>query len=210
MKNRSAARPVIARIGGELSYSGLATRALFGSSGNVMPFDTFDECLQNVHDTKADIAVVPVHNTVNKLIRGSDKVTPVTEIADRLGLQNVHTLMFVIDHVLASYGDLGEITIVYSKSEPLAQCSRFLRRHRMRSMSQLPGSSIITDTEAAIKHVRDYKIAYIAAICSREAADHYGVPIVRGDIADVKDNKTEFHVYARPNDTRDFAAHIRT
>ena len=210
LKKRSAAHPVIARIGGEWSYSGLATRDMFGSSAHVTPFSTFDECLQKVHDAKADIAVVPVRNPANKLICGSDKVTPVIEIANRLGLKNVYTLPFTVDHVLASYGDLGEITNVYSKSEPLVQCSRFIKRHGMLPLSHLPDSSVVSDTESALKHVHQYKISYMAAICSREAADHYGVPVVCDGIADAKVNQTEFYVYARHDDMRNFAAHIRT
>ena len=207
MKMRSS-QITIARIGGELSYSGLATRELFGATARVLQLDTFDECLQKVRDTKADVAVVPIHNTINKLICGNDNVTPVIEIADSLGLKNIHKLVFKVDHILASYGKLEGIRVAYSKSEPLGQCSKFLKRHGITPTSSISRSLIITDTATAAKYVSRHQFPYTAAICNKEAAEHYGIPIVRGDIANVKDNKTEFHVYQRRDDPRDISINV--
>ncbi len=209
MKNRSPVQIVIARIGQKMSYSDLATRKMFGDSGHVLTFPTFDKCLQTVHRARADVAVVPVRNTVNGLICGSDKATPVIEIAKRLNLQNIHTLAFTVAHVLASYGKLDDIHGVYSKSEPLDQCSRFLESHKMLRMPLLPGSIKITDTAAAAEYVSKHRLPFSAVICNREAAEHYGIPIVRRNIANVKKNQTEFHVYQRRDDTRDFTTYIR-
>ena len=116
--------------------------------------------------------------------------------------------MLNVDHVLASYGQIDEILLAYSKSEPIGQCSKFLECHKIRALTFIAGT-LITDTASAAKYVSERHIPYIAAICSNEAAEHYGVPVVRRGIANQKVNQTEFHVYQRRDDGRDLSAHIR-
>jgi len=62
--------PKIVRLVGDFTYSGIATRRLFGGSADVRATDSLGACLVEVAARKADVAVVPVHNTVNGDIRG--------------------------------------------------------------------------------------------------------------------------------------------
>ncbi|RNJ73088.1 MAG: hypothetical protein EB832_02570 [Thaumarchaeota archaeon S14] len=114
-----------------------------------------------------------------------------------MGLRIVATLEFPVDHVLASFGRLEEIKIVYSKDEAHVQCTGVLDSHGLKRSTFVPASRAPLSTAGAARYVADRRVRSIAAICSEEAAAHYGVPVVRRGIADSPDNRTTFHAYAR-------------
>ncbi|MDD9843542.1 MAG: hypothetical protein OXU85_06620 [Thaumarchaeota archaeon] len=192
--------PRIARLVGDFNYSDIATRRMFGDSADVLPMDSLDACLGEVPARRADIAVVPVHNTVNGEIRGAGGV-PLAEMAESMGLRVLATLELPVDHVLASFGNIGEIATVYSKDVALGQCSRIIEGHGWRQLSAVPGNIVPLSTASAARHVARKRARAIAAICSEEAAAHYCVPIVLRNIADSPDNATTFHAYVRADST---------
>ncbi|RNJ71365.1 MAG: hypothetical protein EB824_06905 [Thaumarchaeota archaeon S15] len=188
--------PRIVRFGDGFSYSDTATRRLFGDSASVDVLENFDRCLEAACADGSTVAVVPVHNTENGDITGTGGV-PLADMARSMGLRVLSTLELPVDHVLASFGSLEEIKIVYSKDVALGQCSKFIERYGMRSASIVPGKSVPLSTAGAAIYVAGKRVRVIAAICSEEAASHYGVPIVRRNITNSPDNRTTFHAYAR-------------
>jgi len=192
------ARPgfTVARFGDDFSYSDIATRRLFGRTAHVVALDGFGECLEAAAADGKTAAMVPVHNTVNKEIPCADSV-PVMDRARAMGLRVLATLELPVDHVLASFGSIEDITVVYSKGEALVQCSRIIERHGWMRRSVVPGGIVPLSTAGAARHVAGRRSLSIAAICSEDAAVHYGVPIVQRGIADSPDNTTTFHAYVR-------------
>jgi len=186
----------VARFGDDHSYSDIATRRLFGGSANVVVLEDFDGCLEAAAADGHTVAMVPVHNTANKRIVCADSV-PVMDRARSMGLRVLATLELPVDHVLASFGGMEDIAIVYSKDEALAQCSRIIERHGWRQLSAVPGIIVPFSTSGAARYVAGRRAPSFAAICSEDAAEHYGVPIVKRNIADSPDNKTTFHAYVR-------------
>jgi len=186
----------VARFGDDYSYSDIATRRLFGGSASVVVLKNFDACLEAAAADRDTVAMVPVHNTANKRILCADSV-PVTDRAESMGLRVLATLELPVDHVLASFGGFEEITTVYSKDEALTQCSRIIKDRGWKRLSTVPGSDATLSTSGAVSFVARKRSRPIAAICSGDAAEHYGVPIVKRNIADSPDNATTFHAYVR-------------
>jgi len=193
-------RPTIARFGDDYSYSDIATRRLFGDSANVVVLKDFDACLEAAAADRHTVAMVPVHNTANKKISCADGV-PVMDRAESMGLRVLAALELPVDHVLASFGSLGEIETVYSKYEAIVQCTKFLDRHGLKRSASVPDSHDPLSTSGAARYVAIRRVPHIAAICSGDAAEHYGVPIVQRGIADSPDNATTFHAYVRADST---------
>ncbi|MDD9813339.1 MAG: hypothetical protein OXU37_03595 [Thaumarchaeota archaeon] len=169
---------------------------MFGDLAVVEVLENFDRCLEAAAMSRLVIAMLPVHNTANREISCADGV-PVEERAEGMGLRVIATLELYVNHVLASFGRIGEIDTVYSKGEALVQCSKFLDRHGLRRSAAIPDSKAPLSTSGAARYVADRRVPYISAICSEEDAVHYGVPVVRRNIADSPDNRTKFHAYAR-------------
>jgi len=186
---------LIARIGGPESYSDKATRAIFGDAARILRCDTIRECLESLPDGKAACAVVPVHNAILGDIVMEGKT--VKNMAGELGLSVVKERKQRIFLVLASYGKLDEIDIVYSIQPALDQCKKFFDRHKNISMAATIGNKIITDTSAAAEHVKHSGVRYTGAICDADAAKHHGVPIVLPLVADKEKNFTTFYVYEK-------------
>jgi len=190
------AGPKIVRIGGDFSYSDIATRRMFGGSADAHVLQSLGACLEEVSARKADVAMVPVHNTENGDIRGAGGV-PLADMARSMGLRVLATLKLPVDHVPASFGSVEDIATVYSKDEALAQCSRIIERHGWRQLSAVPGSRVALSTSSAARHVAGKRSPSIAAICSEPAARFHGVPIVSRGIADSPGNAATFHAHVR-------------
>jgi len=169
---------------------------MFGGSVDVRAMDSLDACLGDVSARRADIAVVPVHNTENGDIRGAGGV-PLADMAGSMGLRALSTLELPVDHVLASFGRLEDIITVYSKDVALEQCSGIIERHGWAWLSVIPGNPVPLSTSAAARYVATKRVRFIAAICSEEAAAHHGVPVVQRNISNSPDNSTTFHAYVR-------------
>ena len=142
------------------------------------------------------MAVVPVHNTVIGNIKNSDKTITLIDLASSMGLRTIHKLDLRIEHKLASYGRFDQLRMAYSKYEVFEQCSIFLKKHNLEMLVSTPTDVEITDSATAAWYVSKADVPYAAAICSKEAAEYYGIPIVRGNIANFRKNHTKFHAYA--------------
>jgi prephenate dehydratase len=82
--------------------------------------------------------------------------------------------------------ELGEIEVVLSHPQPLAQCARFLRE-------SLPGAEVrsVSSTSEGVRAVAESEEAW-AALGSVAAAAAYGCVVVREDVADEEENVTRF------------------
>ncbi|MBP1637712.1 MAG: prephenate dehydratase [Bacteroidetes bacterium] len=88
---------------------------------------------------------------------------------------------------------LEDITEVHSHPIALMQCEDFLDSH---SSLQAVESE---DTAISAKHIADNKIQGRAAICSRLAAEQYGLEIIAEEIETNKRNFTRFLIVAKPD-----------
>ncbi|PPS42761.1 prephenate dehydratase [Chroococcidiopsis sp. TS-821] len=147
------------------------------------PYPSIAQTLKAVARGKADVAVVPVENS----IEGSVTVTLDTLWQlDQLQIQLA--LVLPITHALLSHApSLEAIDIVYSHPQALAQCQGWLEQF-------LPDVELISanSTTEALQHLKPESSA--GAISSLRAAQIYNVPVLARAINDYPDNCTRFWV----------------
>ncbi|NEO90843.1 MAG: prephenate dehydratase [Moorea sp. SIO3G5] len=154
-----------------------------GQQSLLCPYPSIAQTLQSVANQQADLAVVPVENS----IEGSVAMT-----LDRLWqldqLQIQQALVLPIRHCLMSRAStIAEIKTVYSHPQALAQCQRWLEQF-LPSVQLVPTNST---TEALQFLDKDHNAG---AIASERAAKLYTLPVLASNINDYPDNFTRFWV----------------
>jgi prephenate dehydratase len=157
-----------------------------GTEAILCPYPSISQSLHAVADGQAQLAVVPVENS----IEGS--VTMTLDTLWQLDtLQIQLALVLPIVHTLISCAtSLDNIKTVYSHPQALAQCQGWLQRF-------LPTAQIIANnstTEALQQLEQD---PTTAAIASSRAAQLYNLPILANGINDYPENFTRFLVISQ-------------
>ena len=187
-------RPLsIAYLGPAGTYTEAATLAyaehlteFLHSPYELTPQQTIARTLHSVNQGEADLAIVPVENS----IQGSVTVT-LDLLWQLTGLTVRHAIILPIEHALITHVTaLEQISSVYSHPQALAQCQNWLADH-------IPQAQIrSTDSTAdAIGTLSTDPTA--AAIASPRAARLYHCPILAHPINDYPDNCTRFWAISR-------------
>ena len=177
------------------AYQELAARALFPECEPVN-VPTWEEVFQSVRDGKADVGVVPVENTT------AGTVSAVYDLLLDYDLSINRSYIKKISHCLAAVpgAAMADIRSVCSHPHALPQCSAFISEHGFTAIE-------MANTAIAAQSVRDKGDPSLAAICSREAAERYGLTVLAEGINDMKHNETRFIAVSRtptclPEDNR--------
>lgn len=180
----------VAIQGIEGSYSYLAANIFFSHHNVELGFirkTRFEEVVHAVEKGEADYAMLPVENTTSGGIN---------EVYDALlhgSISIVGEEKYQVKHCLVCTEDtkLENITKVFAHHQAAAQCSKFL--------STLPNSNVeyFADTAMSAKKIKDDGDPNVAAISSYEAAQLFGLKILRENIANQPGNYTRFLVGAR-------------
>ncbi|MDY3618503.1 prephenate dehydratase [Agathobaculum sp.] len=184
------------------AYQELAARALFPK---VEPqhVPTWEQVFRAVRDGEADAGVVPVENTT------AGTVSEVYDLLLEYDLSINHSYIKKIRHCLAAVPGtaLTDIKRVCSHPHALPQCHTYIQEHRFEAFEA-------ANTAIAAKNVAAKGDKHLAAICSREAAERYGLHVLAEGINDLKHNETRFIAVSRtltcqPDDNRiEIAFHI--
>jgi prephenate dehydratase len=155
-----------------------------------VPLGTVHEVVLAVQEGRTERGVVPIESasegsvdaTLDALARDAPDVTIVGEV------------VLPVRHALIVHEDLppGDIKVVVSHPQALAQCAGFLRRELPEARA-VAWTSTAEAVRAAIAHVAERW----AAIGSPRAAALYGGRVVRDGIEDISDNVTRFVWLAR-------------
>lgn len=153
--------------------------------GEHMAFNTISEVFQAVADDEADCGVVPIENS----IEGSVGIT-LDLLTHDYDLKIKGEIILPISHNLLINPDaeLGDIELVYSHSQALSQCRKFIEDLNVEMRS-------VTSTSKAAEIIVGKKSS--AAISTRRAADINGLKIAARDIQDYKNNLTRFVIISR-------------
>jgi prephenate dehydratase len=157
-----------------------------GTEAILCPYPSISQSLQAVADGQAQLAVVPVENS----IEGS--VTMTLDTLWQLDtLQIQLALVLPIVHTLISCAtSLDNIKTVYSHPQALAQCQGWLQRF-------LPTVEIIANNSTTEALQRLEQDPTTAAIASSRAAQLYNLPILANAINDYPENFTRFLVISQ-------------
>jgi len=162
-----------------------------GREALLCPYPSIPQTLRSVAAREADLAVVPVENSIH----GSVAITldSLWEL-DQLKIQ--YALVLPIAHALLSRGSAFEkLKTVYSHPQALGQCQRWLEAF-LPEVQQMATNS----TTEALQYLDEDLTA--AAIASERAAKLYNLPILASEIADYPDNCTRFWVVGLQDDGR--------
>jgi len=175
----------IAFFGPEGSFTQAAALKQFGHAVTTVPLATIDEVFREVEAGGANYGVVPVENstegvvnhTLDRLVNSSLRICGEVQL-------RIH------QHLMGNAESLEQLTRVYSHSQSLAQCRKWLDAH-------LPGVerlSVSNNAEAARRAAQE---PGTAALAGETAAELYGLPILERNVEDQPDNTTRFLVLGR-------------
>ena len=166
----------------EGAYAHQAALEYFGDDVNCFHVERWRDAMEAIKEGSADYAVLPLENSTAGIV--SDNYDLLNEYSNYI----VGEKVVYIDHVLMGQTDAEEsdIKTVYSHPQALMQCSKFLDEHR--EWTQMS----VNNTAVAVKNVKDSGDKTKAAIGSKQAANYYGMKILREGICHGKSNSTRF------------------
>jgi prephenate dehydratase len=175
------------------AYANLAAREALPHV-EALPRPTFDAALEAVKTGEADLAIVPVENSVYGRIADTHLLVrhfgrPVKGHASA----GAHDLFIAGEHfhrvrhqLLGLKGArLDGVKDVFSQRPALGQCQKIIKELGLVEREW-------SDTAGSARHVAQLGDPHAAAIASRLAGELYGLEILRADIEDEKHNMTRF------------------
>jgi prephenate dehydratase len=165
--------------------SDLACRRVFPKA-QTLPCLDFDDAFEAVCAGKADLAMIPVENSVAGRVADVHHLLP----EGKLHIIGEH-YQPIEHHILAIKGaTLKDIKRVESHVQALAQCRKWLKRHNIKPV-------IHDDTAGAAEMVSQQGDKTVAAIASSLAGKIYGLKSLATNISDGPKNTTRFLILAR-------------
>ena len=134
----------------------------------------------------ADYGVLAIENSIHGI------VSPTLDLLAHSPLAIIAEIELSIHHCLLSNTELGQVSVVYSHEQALAQCREWLSAH-------LPGATLVPVTSTARGAQMASQEANAAAIAPALAANIYGLQIAASNIEDIAGNKTRFFVVGAPD-----------
>ncbi|SHJ25090.1 3-deoxy-D-manno-octulosonate cytidylyltransferase [Aureimonas altamirensis DSM 21988] len=155
-----------------------------------LPCDTFEEAFAAVTRGEADLAMIPIENTIAGRVADIHHLLPVS------GLRIVGEYFLPIRfQLMAKPGTRAEdIREVYSHIHALGQCRGILRRNGWRGI-------VAADTAGAARMVSQMPETHVAALAPKLAAELYGLEILAQNVEDAEHNTTRFVVLSRKGDS---------
>ncbi len=167
-------------LGTSGSYSHLTAAAAFPGS-EILPGETFEECLARLESGECGIALLPLDNTT------AGTVNDVYDLLTEKPYFIVRSIAVPIRHrlVVLPGSSVGMLRTVLSHPQALSQCSRFIRAA---GMARVPVGS----TAAAVQRLAELGDPTCCAIASAEACAVNGLAVLDDDINDSAHNQTRF------------------
>ncbi len=169
---------------GTFSEDALRQSGFAGDDFSPVLCDTVSDVVSAVIRGEADRALAPIENSIEGSVRptldGLAEAAAGTVIIGEYD-HEIRSGLIVRESVA-----LGDIEVVISHPQPLAQCARFLRE-------SLPGAEqrIADSTASAVQEVKASDRTW-AALAPIAAADAYGCEVLATDIEDEPGNTTRF------------------
>lgn len=174
----------------EGSYSYMAANKFFAHYDEDIEFisnESFEDVVKKVENGEADYALLPIENTT------SGGINEVYDLLLHTTLSIIGEEKYQVKHCLVSTADVpvNKIKKIYAHYQAAAQCSKFL--------AHIPNCSVeyFPDTAMSVRKIKEENNPEYAAIASEEAANLFGVNILREAIANQQGNFTRFLVVSR-------------
>jgi prephenate dehydratase len=167
------------------AYSNLACRAAYPDM-KALPCESFEDMFAAVTGGKADLAMVPIENSV------AGRVADIHHLMPESGLHIIAEHFQRVNHqLMAPKGaTLAGLKTVRSHVQALAQC-----RNTLRQMGLTPVTR--PDTAGSAAEIAEEGDKTVGAVASSLAAEIYGLDILKSDMEDAEHNTTRFVVMAK-------------
>ena len=176
----------VAYLGPEGTFTQQASLKHFGHSALVLPFSAIDEVFREVEAGAVNYGVVPVENSTEGVVNHTldNFMGSNLKICGEVELRIHHNLM------VSDVTNVNSITRIYSHSQSLAQCRKWLDAH----YPNAERVAVSSNAEAAKRLKGEWNAA---AIAGSMAADLYGLKIIAEKIEDQPDNSTRFLIIGK-------------
>ena len=166
------------------AYSDMACRAVFPEM-ETLPCASFEDMFQAVHDGDAELAMVPIENSV------AGRVADIYHLLPNAGLHIIGEHYQRVNHrLLAPKGaTLETLKTVHSHVHALSQCRKMFRELGLKPV-------VHADTAGSAKEVAELNDPTRGAIASELASEIYGLETLRKEVEDDDHNTTRFLVMA--------------
>ncbi len=151
-----------------------------------LPCATFEDAFKAVEGGMADLAMIPIENTLAGRVADIHHLLPRSE----LHIVGEYFLPIRFQLMVLPGVTLNEIQSVHSHIHALGQCRDIVRAHGWKPV-------IEGDTAGAARVVRDEQDRTKAALAPRLAAELYGLDILKENVEDAENNITRFVVLSR-------------
>jgi len=181
----------IAFQGAHGAYSDLSCRTVFPGLPT-LPCNSFEDAFEAVRSGEADLAMIPVDNTI------AGRVADVHHLMPGGDLFIIGEHFQPVHHALLGVkgSKLESLTTVHSHIHALPQCKKFIKAQGLKGV-------VHADTAGAAREIAEKNDPEHAAIASTLAAEIYGLEILKTDIQDRENNVTRFVVLSREPETPD-------
>jgi prephenate dehydratase len=165
--------------------SDTACRNMFPSM-EPLPCPTFEDAFNAVETGKADLAMIPIENTIAGRVADIHHLLPESKL-HIIGeyFLPIHFHLMVLPGVARD-----EIRTVHSHIHALGQCRKYIRRNGWKPM-------VAGDTAGAAKLVSEEKVRSMAALAPKLAAELYGLDVLEENVEDTDTNVTRFVVLTK-------------
>lgn len=165
--------------------SDAACRDMYASM-EPLPCATFEDAFNAVEAGKADLAMIPIENTIAGRVADIHHLLP----ESRLQIVGEYFLPIHFSLMVLPGVKMDEIRSVHSHVHALGQCRKYIRRNRWKPM-------IAGDTAGAARLVADEKERSWAALAPPLAAELYGLEVLADNVEDAENNVTRFVVLSK-------------
>ena len=165
--------------------SHLACREVFPAY-EAVPAATFDDCFAAVTKGEADLAMIPIENSI------AGRVADIHYLLPTSGLHIIgeHFLPIHFQLMVVKGARLKDIRTVHSHIHALGQCRRIIRANGWKAV-------VAGDTAGSAREVAEAADRTRASLAPRLAAELYGLDILEEDVEDEAHNTTRFIILSR-------------
>ena len=170
------------------AYANLAAREALPRA-MAIPKPTFEDAIQAVRDGSADLAIIPVENSLH------GRIADIHHLLPDAGLFIVGEHFHRVRHQLLGVkgAKLAGVKTVFSQAPALGQCRKLIREMKLTSHNW-------HDTAGSARHVAELNDPTASAIASSLAAEIYGLEVLKADVEDESHNMTRFLIMASAPD----------
>lgn len=151
-----------------------------------LPCPTFEDAFNAVQSGKADLAMIPIENTIAGRVADIHYLLP----ESRLHIIGEYFLPIHFQLMVLPGVDRKEIRTIHSHIHALGQCRKYIRKNGWKAV-------VAGDTAGAAKLVSETGERSMAALAPRLASSLYGLDILEENVEDTDTNVTRFVVLTK-------------